>query len=1246
MLLERIDIDRHGPLDCVEIGPMSQSLNVLHGPTGSGKTAITRFIRDSLLGNQANDDPVYPLGMMSSSNGRIVWADRHGLVHCYREQDGTRHGRRTIEVERRDQNIRSHYPRDIYDAKAGGFTTETMASECVELPPSIVDGIVTDTAVTNVARVVASCIRSGLDAPETYRDVSHADWQTAYTKARVENRTPWIESRSSYVSPTVSRDVAWHAELDELHRRGDTLRYQKIDNERWIDTLKSRLNAAEQHHREYAHDANLIDPQLQALDSEALHLRRVLDDLNRLRDQVIAAKDDWTRYSNDSITADAYRRYRYDDFLYWIDHGPTVNSTWSSDPNVYRSIADIEWRLDSITRHLNAFNADPAGYRPVSHPRYGDVYSSSIRGVHDHVRSWRGWLPPLGMAPIDAGRYGDVHWTRSSWFDGFRNEMNRRLDAIEVDRRWITENLDRVAAHRGELLVRRGWLRSEQDRRDGWQYETIASLRNQLDHAIAEDQNLSRQLADIHAAAVRMRRSLPVHEASTNVRVSEDLRHSRSPLMDLASGYLSQLTGGAHREIRWTYRLVEMLAGNSNIDLRHAIDHPDYRVRHNRELDIVDSSKIDGELIIDGQAESQLPASTRAIAALAVRLAAGSMLERLGRPVPIVIETANELYNINGSSIRESYQSHWRDNYVATGAHPLVQTLTTYANEVSQILLLTSDSNLAEQLSLAGGRRFDVRTNRIVHEHQPHWHNRYSADRHEFKPQASYVHPNNFVPSGDANRDLDIAWREDDVFYTDHTTTSKYPRAYTPVTSNPSSSLGVVSPSVEPSNEQVTRRTSLRNSLRSDNPFYLSVDSPIDQAPSVDAVAAARLRSLDVTHITHLMQRDSNRLADAMGMADVEASTIRRWKAECRLVCRVPHLRGFDAKVLVGSGITTPDELASMDPVELLQSVEGFLATKTGQQLLLSGSSHELSRLTSWIASANAANSGDVFDSDRYEHGGDPHAYDDDDYRYGIRSTRTTRSPRGRTIDSSARSRSSRSSGRSSRSSSSRRRRSGEYDRQREPREIRSRRRTTTTSRSRSERDRDYDRDGRSRRWRRDREARGSEARSPRTRESSRRWNERESESQSEEKVLKFYLNRQDPVVDAPSIGPRMASRLEAIGIVTVDDLLNADATEIAEALDHRRVDAETVLAWQQQSTLVCRVPMLRGHDAQLLVAAEITTPEELATQDPESLFPSIDEVARSSEGKRIVRGGKLPDLEEVTEWVQYASHHRSLQAA
>ena len=123
-----------------------------------------------------------------------------------------------------------------------------------------------------------------------------------------------------------------------------------------------------------------------------------------------------------------------------------------------------------------------------------------------------------------------------------------------------------------------------------------------------------------------------------------------------------------------------------------------------------------------------------------------------------------------------------------------------------------------------------------------------------------------------------------------------------------------------------------------------------------------------------------------------------------------------------------------------------------------------------------------------------------------------------------------------------------------------------------------------------------------RTQQRPERQIERREVAESEETNLKFYLELASPVVDAPSIGPSMATKLEAHGILTVDQLLAADAEHLADKLDHRRIDAETIVAWQEQARLVCRIPNLRGHDAQLLVACDITSPEALSRMNADTV--------------------------------------------
>ncbi|MCP4942045.1 MAG: hypothetical protein GY924_08720, partial [Planctomycetaceae bacterium] len=158
MLLDRIDIDTHGPLQRVELGPFSGQINVVKAPDGSGKTALARFVRDALVERQ------YPLGMLSSSTGRVVFAGPHGLVHYYREQDGTAHGRQTIQYEPRGTDpVNFGVELTGWLQNISDNNDAELAIQSFNIPEAIADCVITDSAVTNVARVVSACVRSGLD---------------------------------------------------------------------------------------------------------------------------------------------------------------------------------------------------------------------------------------------------------------------------------------------------------------------------------------------------------------------------------------------------------------------------------------------------------------------------------------------------------------------------------------------------------------------------------------------------------------------------------------------------------------------------------------------------------------------------------------------------------------------------------------------------------------------------------------------------------------------------------------------------------------------------------------------------------------------------------------------------------------------------------------------------------------------------------------------------------------------------
>jgi hypothetical protein len=137
--------------------------------------------------------------------------------------------------------------------------------------------------------------------------------------------------------------------------------------------------------------------------------------------------------------------------------------------------------------------------------------------------------------------------------------------------------------------------------------------------------------------------------------------------------------------------------------------------------------------------------------------------------------------------------------------------------------------------------------------------------------------------------------------------------------------------------------------------------------------------------------------------------------------------------------------------------------------------------------------------------------------------------------------------------------------------------------------------------------------------------------------AMRYYLKSEAPIVDAPSIGPKTAARFNAIGMITVDEFLNADPEMTAGKLSVRHITPDVIREWQAQSRLMVEVPGLRGHDAQLLVAASVETSDQLRDSHAEGLLDSVTAVTTTALGKSILRDGSAPDLDEVKSWITAA---------
>ncbi|MFP6677964.1 MAG: DUF4332 domain-containing protein [Pirellulaceae bacterium] len=353
--------------------------------------------------------------------------------------------------------------------------------------------------------------------------------------------------------------------------------------------------------------------------------------------------------------------------------------------------------------------------------------------------------------------------------------------------------------------------------------------------------------------------------------------------------------------------------------------------------------------------------------------------------------------------------------------------------------------------------------------------------------------------------------------------------------------------------------------------YFLELSDRITEMPFVVRGVSAAMTDHGVWTVANFLHADPTLLASRLHNLGVADAEVRQWQAQARLMCAIQKLRCYDARILVGCGITTAGQFEGLHPKDVLRLVEVFVATPDGSQIVRSGTTIETERIARWIRSLQRKNTNREQTT--------RHTFDE---RQSPDSIPLVASPPRDLPDQQSETRS-------------------------KPRKRRPVLGPQATLRQKS--------------------GRGQ--------------NER-----SRLLPMKFHLEPNSHVEAAPTIGPRMAERLEAIEIITVADLLNAEPTDVAEKLEHRGTSAEVVCQWQRQAELVCRIPKLRGHDSQILVACDITMPEEIADCDPQDLLAIVGPFCSTKEGKRLLRNNKHPDLDEVEEWVEWAKQARQLAAA
>ena len=377
--------------------------------------------------------------------------------------------------------------------------------------------------------------------------------------------------------------------------------------------------------------------------------------------------------------------------------------------------------------------------------------------------------------------------------------------------------------------------------------------------------------------------------------------------------------------------------------------------------------------------------------------------------------------------------------------------------------------------------------------------------------------------------------------------------------------------------------------------FYLEVDHGVEDLAGITLGELEALRSAGVLTIDDLLSRTVPQLEEAARHKGflLSVDRLHALRGQAELTTRVPMLRRSDAALLFASGITTVEDLSRLRPETVYDRVSDFQRSEAGSRFRRGGRLIDRQQSINWARFGQFTRS---LDDARHTRS-----------RFSVKST--PRSLAHAAVEGAVATAA-----------------SPEGD-------LRLRKRKRVVGDLNSD----------------DRRAR-REAR--RKRQVSRQRSAEpvavDEESAPAERTggMRFFLSRTSEVEKAPSIGPRTAQMMETIGVRTIEDLLSMAPDRLAEKLNHRRITSSVIQQWQAQSRLMCQIPELRGHDAQILVACRVTTPENLASQKPAELFAIVEPFSRTKEGERIIRNGRKPDLAEVTEWIQWAANARSLKAA
>ncbi len=132
----------------------------------------------------------------------------------------------------------------------------------------------------------------------------------------------------------------------------------------------------------------------------------------------------------------------------------------------------------------------------------------------------------------------------------------------------------------------------------------------------------------------------------------------------------------------------------------------------------------------------------------------------------------------------------------------------------------------------------------------------------------------------------------------------------------------------------------------------LTLDAPIEDAPSIGAKTASRLSSVGIRTVKDLLDVSPDGAAAQIKVKHINASLIRDWQSQAELACAIPNLTSAGAQLLVAAGVRDADDLANAEADTLVNLIDEFALTSDGQRIVRDGTPPKRVDIDRWIAAA------------------------------------------------------------------------------------------------------------------------------------------------------------------------------------------------------------------------------------------------------------------------------------------------------